>query len=265
VRATLAAAAVALTVVVAGCGSSKAPPAVAEGSLLELTLARQDGELATGLRVLADGTLEFLTEGGWQPKWQYASDELDRLRQAIDEADTPPLEEHYARATEPSHPMTARWRLTRGAGEKTVTIAAYEPGIVPALDALYRRVFELHREPPSDSLWRIKVGDRTIQRLVGCEPASVPALRPLVRALFGEKSGPPGEAGGDRSAEPLVEIVWRTEGEVTERTLVYPDGRSVSVRRGHEREEPSYSADEVEAIREAVRRIDWGALPDPVC
>jgi hypothetical protein len=269
VQTTLAFLAASLVLVPASCGSSTNAPTVPESPdsayLLELTLERQDGRLATGLRVHGDGTLEFLTEDGWRAKWTYETDELDELRRAIADADSPPLEERYSRATETSHPMTAHWRLRSDDGVKEVTIAAYEPGIVPALDTLYRRVFELHREPPSDSIWRIRVGDQTIERVVGCEPASVPALRPLVRALFLDKSGRPGVRSIDGSKDPLVEVVWRTEGDVTERTLVYPDGRSVSVRGQDEQEEQSYSVDELAAIRAAINRIDWRALPDPVC
>jgi hypothetical protein len=251
----------------AGCGSARTPDTVAEGEngpLLELTLERQNGEVATGLRVQPDGALELLSTDGWQTKWRYDEAELQQLRRAIADADRPPLEAHYSRAEAPSHPMTARWRLRGENGVKSVTVAAYEPGIVPPLDKLYRRVFELHREPPSDSIWRVRVGDETIERVVGCEPASVPALRPLVHALFVGKSGQRRPLAND-STEPLVEIVWRTNGDETERTLVYEDGRNVSVRGKQEREEPPYTPAELNAIRAALQRIDWRSLPNPVC
>jgi hypothetical protein len=256
-----------LAAALAGCGSATTASTVtegADGTLLELTLERQNGEVATGLRVQPDGTLELLTDAGWRTKWRYDDAELKQLRRAIADADRPPLESHYSRGEAPSHPMTARWRLRGDDGVKTVTVAAYEPGIVPPLDKLYRRVFELHREPPSDSVWRVKVGAETIERVVGCEPASVPALRPLVHALFVGKSGQRRARAND-STEPLVEIVWRTDGNETERTLVYEDGRNVSVRGRQEREEPPYTPAELEAIRVALRQIDWRSLPNPVC
>ena len=137
---------------------------------------------------------------------------------------------------------------------------------MPALDRLYARLFELRPDPPASSLWRVRDGERTVERRVLCEPAAVPALLPLVDALYSRE--PAGESGAPESAESdaplLVEVLWETEGQPPARTLVHDDGVWIETDGDAREPQRPASAAELEALRAAIAGIDWDALPDPV-
>lgn len=275
-------------IVIVGCGgepaqTSKAQAVPDDAPLLELSI-RPDRGVRGGLRVLGDGRLELLgdaeidAEGQpdpgqapreWRVQWTYTDAELAELRRAIAAANSPPLDDRYERPGGVSHPTTLVWRLRLPDEVKEVTILKYTPGLVPALDTLYRRIFEIHKEPAGSSVWRVRVGEEIVQREVACEPASVPELRAMVSALFVRESGGredgAGSPGRAPEADPLVEITWKTEGQVTERTLVYPDGRHVRVEGGKEVSERAFSRAEIATLEAAIRETDWPSLPDPIC
>jgi len=236
----------------------------AAAPILELAVD-PDGGRPSGLRVLPDGRVESRFGGdSWTEQWRYEAGALAALRRAVADADSPPLDSRYEREGGVSHPTRIVWKLRTPTRSTTVTVEKYAPGLVPPLDRLYQRIYELRPDDGGSSVWRVRVGDRVVERVLNCEPASVPQLTPLVAALFDPGGGADGRAveGGGK---PLVEIEWRTSGRTTERTVVHSDGRNVSVRDGAEHEERRYSAAEVEAIVRAIDAVGWASLPDPVC
>lgn len=238
----------------------------AAGPIVELAVD-PDGGRPSGIRVLPDGRVESrFGAGSWTEQWRYEAGALTELRRAVADADSPPLDSRYEREGGVSHPTRIVWTLRTPTRSTTVTVEKYAPGLVPPLDRLYRRIFELRPDDGGSSVWRVRVGDRVVERVLNCEPASVPQLTPLVAALFDPGDGEDGRAAeGDGDGKPLVEIEWRTSGRTTERTVVHSDGRNVSVRDGAEHEDRRYSAAEVEAIVRAIEAVGWASLPDPVC
>jgi hypothetical protein len=231
------------------------------GVLVEVAVER-DGEVTAGLRVHADGRSETAAGGRWTQAWTYPPEALAALAASVAEADAPPLSATYARRGGVSHPTTVRWRL---AGREIV-IERYAKGLVPALDRLYERLFELRPDPEASSLWRVRSGDRTFERTVACEPAAIPALVPLVDALLVRE--PPGDVDAPASAQSgmpvLVEVLWETAGEVPERTVVHADGTWFTDAGAEREPQRPASVAEPRALHTAIDGIHWDALPDPI-
>jgi hypothetical protein len=230
--------------------------------LVEVAVMR-DGTLASGLRVHPDGRTEAVAGGRWAPVWTYPQEAVAALAAAAAEADDPPLEAEYSRPGGVSHPTTVRWRLPGG---REIAIERYTEGLVPPLDRLYERLFQLRPDPAASSLWRVLLGERAVQRRVVCEPAAIPELAPIVDALFARE--PPGDDGAPASAESdapaLVEVLWETEGQPPARTVVRTDGTWVEIEDTKHRPQRPASAGELQALRAAIEAVDWDALPDPI-
>jgi hypothetical protein len=234
----------------------------AGGVLLEVAVLR-DGELSTGLRVHVDGHTEAAADGAWEPVWTYPPEAVAALTAAAAEADDPPLEATYSRPGGVSHPTTVRWRLPGG---REIAIERYTKGLVPPLDHLYDRLFQLRPDPAASSLWRVLDGERTVEHRIVGEPAAIPGLAPLVDALFARE--PPGDenapARADSDSPPLVEVRWETEGDPPAQTLVHTDGTWVDVEGAKRTPQRKASPAELQALRAAIAAIDWNALPDAV-
>jgi hypothetical protein len=232
------------------------------GVLVEVAVER-DGALSAGLRVHRDGRAESVADGRWTPAWTYPQEAVAALAASAAEADDPPLAAEYSRPGGVSHPTTVRWRLPSG---REITIERFSEGLVPALDRLYERLFQLRPDPAASSLWRVRTGEGTVQRRVECEPAAIPELGPLVDALFAREA--PGDVGAPASAESeapvLVEVLWETAGRPAERTIVRTDGTWVEIDGATREPQRTASADELQALREAIDGIDWDSLPDPI-
>jgi hypothetical protein len=215
----------------------------------------------SGLRVLGDGRAEVLDGGTWREVWRYDDAALAELREATAAA-AAGLDDRYG-TTGQDDASVQTWRLATDAGLQS-TVIAMPHALPPPLQRLYRRIFELRPQEDASSVWRARVGDDLVERHVDGEPAGVQAIAPLVRALFVRA----GEAGDEMPADPgaplLVEIEWSADGKVTETTRVFADGRNVSVKGGAEEDQRRYSADEVQAIEDAIEQVGWPALPDPL-
>jgi len=289
VRALLVAATT-LVLVLAACGGH--PPApmadrpAGDEVVLELELTPGGfprGEPTT-LRVTADGRFDVRSaaesdvEGGqvtarraplaWRHQWTFGPKELVELREAIARANDPPLEPRYGDLARVDDGGIAVWRLRTDAGLVEVTVEGHPEVRVPALEALQRRLFELRTSPAQTSVWRVRAGDATIERRVGCDAAAVPALRPMLAALFGPAAADPlpeGPPADDPGTEPLVDVTWLLDGEITERTIVYPSGRRSQWFRGESSIPPPLGPAGLATLAEAIRSADWPSLPDPVC
>lgn len=230
--------------------------------LVEVAVERA-GSLSSGLRVHADGRAETLADGEWTPAWMYPPEAVTAIAAAAADADDPPLDAVYRRPGGVSHPTTVHWRLPGG---RAVAIEQFTEGLVPALDRLYSRLFELRPDPEASSLWRVRDDERTIERRVLCEPAAVPALLPLVDALYSRE--PPGESDAPATAESdaplLVEVLWETDGQPSARTVVHDDGTWAEIEGATREPQRPASAAELKALRAAIAGIDWDTLPDPV-
>jgi hypothetical protein len=248
--------------------------------LLQLDLQR-----GQALRVLPDGRYEFrgdvepeVGDDGsvqlravpleWRLQWTFTPPELEQLRAAIDEADDPPLEDTY-RAGRQIHGRNLTWTLRTSQRTARVEVQGWPAAQPPALERLYRRLFEIHRAPGETSTWRLWTGAGATEKLVPCEPGSVPQLQGVVAALFGSGDAEP-PAGADTvepppEGTPLAEVAFRRDGEEFERLRVYGDGRQTQVLDGERRELDPLPADRVRALRAAIAAVGWDALPERLC
>jgi hypothetical protein len=267
--------------VLAGCGGG-APGErrqVADEPVLELDI--QQGQ---GLRVWPDGRYEFrgdvqpsLGEDGrvkleavpleWRLQWTFAPEEMEQLREAIDAADDPPLRERYS--ARQIHGRNFVWTLRTSEREARVEVEGWPRAQPPALDRLYRRLFEIHRPEGETSTWRLWTGAGVAEKLVPCEPGSVPPLRGIVQALFN-----PDAATADEDAEavdappediPLAEVAFRKDEREIDRLLVYGDGRQLQVRDGERKTLQPLSEERVRGLRAAIAAARWDAPPDRLC
>ena len=289
VRALLVAASILVLVPLAGCGAdppdpmSDRPP---DDVVLEIELT--PGGLPRGepttLRVTADGRFDVRSatethvEDGlvatrhaplaWRHQWTLGPKEMIELREAIARANDPPLDPRYGDLGSVDDGGVAVWRMRTDAGPVEVTVEGHPEVRVPALEALQRRLFELRTGPAQTSVWRVRAGGATVERRVGCDAATVPALQPMLAALFGPGGAdPPAEepAADAPGTEPLVNVTWLLDDEITERTIVYPSGRRSQWFRGKSSNPPSLGPAGLAALEEAIRSADWPSLADPVC
>ena len=89
------------------------------------------------------------------------------------------------------------------------------------------------------------------------------------RSLFhAEAIAPEGEgepsADGPPADVPLVEVAFRSEGEEIDRLQIFDDGRQVELRDGATEDPGRLSPARMRAIRSALRRVDWRALPQRI-
>jgi hypothetical protein len=247
--------------------------------LLELVYGTARDGGPNGLRVLDDGRFELRSdvdvdvdaegraqlrqvEPEWRLQWTYGPEELADLRREIAAATDPPLRRRYEPEGRMIHPGTHVWRL-RTDGEVVETVVEGFPATrVPALDRLYRRLFELHRPERETSLWRVATPDGVVERLVDGDPEDVPALRPVLDAIYLRESR---EDEPSRTTDgPLVEIEWRSGDEPVETTRVFGDGRQEVVSgSATERLEP-LGAGQLAALEAALDAVDWASLPPVV-
>ena len=193
----------------------------------------------------------------------------DALRGAIADADDPPLRAEYGPDTRAIHPQQHVWRLRVGDRVREVTIRGRPGTRVDALERLWRRLFELHQPPGETSVWRVWTDDGPVERLVDGEVAEVPVLAGASRSLFhAEAIAPEGEgepsADGPPADVPLVEVAFRSEGEEIDRLQIFDDGRQVELRDGATEDPGRLSPARMRAIRSALRRVDWRALPQRI-
>jgi hypothetical protein len=254
--------------------------------LLELEIGPGPPERRQGLRVLDDGRLEYRgdvdvgvnAEGGaelhsvpleWRLQWTYTAPELEALRQAIAAADDPPLRASYGPDTRGIHPQEHVWRLRVGPEVREITVRGWPGTRVAALERLWRRLFELHQPPGETSVWRVWTDEGPVERLVDGEVGDVPMLAGALQALFHtEATAPPGEGEpgphGPPADVPLVEVAFRSEGEEIDRLQVFDDGRQVELREGAAEDPGALAPERMRAIRSALRRVDWPALPQRI-
>jgi hypothetical protein len=273
---------------VKGTPSMTTQPSDAVTPLLEIDFTRVNGS-PTGLRVFADGRYEQLGDRlfdtpaassatthpaplEWRPVITFSADELNALRQAIADADFPALQPHYAPAQTIYDGGTMTWRVDVGGRRYEVAVEGYPVNRVPPLDALFDRLSRLRKLPPSRSEWQVWVDGRVERRSVNCDVSGVAALRSLVRALLAPAEPAAGAtpvAAADLpdvpAATPLVDVLWQEQGRPDERTVAYIDGRGLSVVDGKTTLLRTLSGAQLATLLRAGARIDWAALPDPVC
>jgi hypothetical protein len=63
---------------------------------------------------------------------------------------------------------------------------------------------------------------------------------------------------------PLVEVAFRSGGEEIDRLQTFDDGRQVELRDGATEDPGRLSPARMRAIRSALRRVDWRALPQRI-
>ena len=205
----------------------------------------------------------------WRLQWTYTAAELEAVRRSIAAADDPPLHASYGPDKRAIHPQEHVWRLRVGDRIREVTIHGWPGTRVGALERLWRRLFELHQPPGETSLWRVWTDEGPVERLVDGEVGEVPALAGAPRALFHTEAIAPegeGEPGSHPPPPdvPLVEVVFRSDGEEIDRLQVFDDGRQVELRDGAAEDPGRLSAARMRAIRSALRGVEWRVLPQRI-
>jgi hypothetical protein len=267
----------------AACGSSPERRPVAEpGGEPLLQLDIQQGQ---ALRVFADGRYEFrgdvlprLGEDGrvkldrvplrWRLQWTFTPEEMEQLRAAIDAADDPPLRDRYT-APGSIHGRDLTWTLRTSGRRAHVVVEGWPAAQAPALERLYRRLFEIHRPEGETSTWRLWTGAGVAEKLVTCEPGSVPALRGILAALFDPDAAPAGD-GARTVAEPpedtpLAEVAFRRHDREVDRLFVYAGGRQAQLRDGKREDLEPLPPARMRRLRAEIAAAGWDGLPDKLC
>lgn len=257
------------------------------GLLLEVVTDPPQGN-PTGIRVYTDGRYDYLSDVqidvaadgtsttrsvplDWRTVTTLSASELDELQTAIRSADIPNLQQHYTPTGTVHDAGSQTWKVWLDGTQYEVKVEGYPVTKVPALETLYRRFNELRQLPPSSSNWRVWVDGTIHERNVNCDISGVAKLRPLVHSIFTPQEQP-GESPPAQAAPPsissdtlLVEITWHEQGRPDERTLVYGDGRVLSVMEEQQTVLRTLNAGQLTALIQAGKSIDWDQLPEPVC
>ena len=267
----------------AACGASPERPPVAEPA--DEPLLHLDIEQGQALRVFDDGRYEFrgdvepsLGDDGrvkltsvplrWRLQWTFTPEEMEQLRAAIDAADDPPLRPRY---TSPGsiHGRNLTWTLRTSRRPVQVVVEGWPGAQAPALERLYRRLFEIHRPEGETSTWRLWTGTGVAEKLVACEPGSVPPLRGILAALFDPDAAPAGDGAATvpppPEDTPLAEVAFRKHDREVDRLLVYGDGRQTQVRDGERKQLEPLPPERVRRLRAEIGAASWDALPDKLC
>ena len=93
--------------------------------------------------------------------------------------------------------------------------------------------------------------------LAGASRSCSTPRRSRRRARGAERRRPPADV-------PLVEVAFRSEGEEIDRLQIFDDGRQVELRDGATEDPGRLSPARMRAIRSALRRVDWRALPQRI-
>lgn len=246
---------------VAGCGEKPEPSVTSEPNGTGLLFAYEAGNHmhSYGGRVFGDGRYELYSGArDWTAYDPFTPEQIDEIGAAVDRAlaanipDTVP-------AGDPPTPDAARATFTlRG---RKIAIGEYPKMAPRQLEEILELIARLRKRPPVPSTWRLWSNGEVVELDVRCEIGEVPALAPLRDALFMQSAPPAHGAGGDDppANTPLVSLVLGDE-----RLEIFADGRRVDTVGGEVREQ-KLDADRMAAIRSALARTDWAALPSRLC
>jgi hypothetical protein len=214
----------------------------------------------SGMRVYADGRYHYMEgNSGWYDVWQFTTEEMKVLKQAITAANIPALKSHYPPQYLVDDGVTTLWQVNVDGQDYHISLP---PGArVSALDNLYHTFSTLRKLSPERSHWRVWQPDGTYREftILGSINA-VDALRPLIVAMFVPHATSP---EGNLDIPPkilLVETQWITE-EKTEQTQLYSDGRYLRGVEGNLTEEKKLGNDQVQNVLRSIQAIDWSKIP----
>jgi hypothetical protein len=246
---------------VAGCGEKPEPSVTAEPNGTGLLFAYEAGNHAHqyGGRVYGDGRYELYSGGNdWTAYDPFTPEQVAEIGAAVDRALAANLPDTIP-AGDPPTPDAARATFTlRG---RKIAIGEYPKMAPRQLEEILELIARLRKRPPVPSTWRLWSNGEVVELDVRCEIGEVPALAPLRDALFMQSAPPAHGAGGDDppANTPLVSLVLGDE-----RLEIFADGRRVDTVGGEVREQ-KLDADRMAAIRAALARTDWAALPSRIC
>lgn len=246
---------------VAGCGEKPEPSVTAEPNGTGLLFAYEAGNHAHqyGGRVFGDGRYELYSGGNdWTAYDPFTPEQVAEIGAAVDRALAANLPDTIP-AGDPPTPDAARATFTlRG---RKIAIGEYPKMAPRQLEEILELIARLRKRPPVPSTWRLWSNGEVVELDVRCEIGEVPALAPLRDALFMQSAPPAHGAGGDDppANTPLVSLVLGDE-----RLEIFADGRRVDTVGGEVREQ-KLDADRMAAIRAALARTDWAALPSRIC
>jgi hypothetical protein len=252
---------------VAGCGEKLEPTTVpAETNGTGLLFAYEAGNHVHqyGGRVFGDGRYELYSAAkpGEEPQWTaydpFTPEQVDEVGEAVDRALAAGIPDRVP-GSDPPTPDAGRATFTlRG---RKIAVDEYPTAAPSEIEAILELIARLRKRPPVPSTWRVWSKGEVVELEARCEIGQVPVLSPLRDAIF-MPSAPPARGGaGDDPPQgtPLVSLVLGDE-----RLDVFADGRRVDTVGGDVREQ-ELDADRMAAIRAALARTDWAALPSRLC
>ncbi len=250
--------------------------------LLEMTFtpARGGQGRKHGLRVYQSGLYESLSDQKivvdvtgkstfqavplvWRPVFTFSVAELAQVQEVVRQTNVPKLLSRYSPTGQVFDAGTQTWQFWLNSKTYTVAIEGYPANTVPALLTLEQRLQSIHKWPHA-STWRALVQGKIIERNVNCEARGVPTLRPVVDALFpGGQEAPASTVGASQTV--LLEVIWKTEGQVVEETRVLEDGRRIGKFPNSAEQGFSMNPAAFQRLRSAIQAVDWVNLVNPLC
>ena len=255
---------------VAGCGAKPEPTVPAETNGTGLLFAYEAGNHVHqyGGRVFGDGRYELYSAAkpGEEPQWTaydpFTPELVDEIGAAVDRALAASIPDRVP-GSDPPTPDAGRATFTlRG---RKIAVDEYPSAAPGEIETILNLIARLRKRPPVPSTWRVWSKGEVVELEARCEIGEVPALSPLRDAIFMPSSpATRGSAGDDPPKDtPLVSIVFASP-QGDERLEVFADGRRVDTAGGDAREQ-ELDPDRLAAIRAALARTDWAALPSRLC
>jgi hypothetical protein len=260
----------------AGCapdgGQRRATVADPAGGGLLLAYEAGNHQHRYGGRVFADGryelysTSEPLADPDWKAYEPFTAEQLEEIRQQVDEALAAGLPSRIS-AGDPPPPDAATARFTLG--DREIVVGNWPANAPPEIEALLDRIAALRRRPPVPSTWRLWSRGEVVELHARCEIGDVEVLSALRDAIFMPAAPPAAGRGAPSGADPpagtpLVRITFAAKrgDEVLD---VFADGRRIDRTPVGGDRVRELDDDRMAAIRQALDATDWSALPARLC